>query len=91
MILVVGALASGLFIIDYMRTANLKLKAAKHIMITNFSICSVLTLAALSKLGLVGNMVMVMHLFLILMIIVDVALIYQFFLLREARRNDEHV
>lgn len=81
-----GAAASGVFVLDYLRTADLKLPYARQTIALNAAIAGVLLLSILRKAGVVTSMKSI-YLQMALFAIVDVALIAQQVLLRRLRKE----
>jgi hypothetical protein len=86
----VGAIASGAFFITFIKRANLKSKVSHQILVLNLTIALMLLLSIAHGLGLFAENYILLSQG-ILIVFADSALIYQFVMLRDARKKADEL
>lgn len=87
-LLEIGAIASGVFVLDYLRTANTKNLWTRQVLALNAAISVVLIVAIMRRLAVLPDHYAWFYAQLISLVVIDAALIYQTVLLRRSRKGD---
>lgn len=84
-LLIIGAVGSLIFVVDYLRSANLQLSYTRLMITLNAAISGILWIAVLRRFDIIAETASWNYIRLVLFIIVDIAIWYQLVLLRRMR------